>query len=293
MPKALINGTELHYEIQGDQGPPVLLIMGMRARGLAWEPIVEKLAADHRLVWFDNRGIGESAPLADGSASMTEMAADAVGLIDHLGWDSVHVVGVSMGGMIAQHVALGHRSRVRSLSLLATSPFGTAVSRPALGTVWIYLRTQIGNEKRRLTALSELIYSDRYRARSNGDELLAGLTRAFGHDHPGTWRAQYTAVANHDVRDELHQLADLPALVVGAGRDRLVPIHHSEDRHKRLPSSDLLRFDESGHGVIAEHPAAVADAVRRLVICADERSDCIPQQACRAGDTGVPARTKR
>jgi pimeloyl-ACP methyl ester carboxylesterase len=212
---------------------------------------------------------------------MAEMAADAMGLAEHLGWDSVHVAGVSMGGMIAQHVALGHRSRVRSLSLLATTSCGTSVRRPPFSTIWIYLRTQFGKRQQRLTALSELLYSEGYRARCGGDELLTELAQAFGHEHPGTWQAQYAAVANHDVRDELHRLADLPSLVIGAGLDRLVPVHHAEDLHKRLPTSELLRFGESGHGVIAEHTVAVADAVRRLVVRTDVRSDFCTEHVLR------------
>jgi pimeloyl-ACP methyl ester carboxylesterase len=69
--------------------------------------------------------------------------------------------------------------------------------------------------------------------------------------------------------------------VIGAGLDRLVPVHHAEDLHKRLPTSELLRFDQSGHGVIAEHAVAVAEAVRRLVVRADAGNDCGTQHVLR------------
>ena len=116
MPTCSANGTTLYYETAGDHGPPVVLVMGLRARGVAWTPIVERLRRSHRLVFFDHRGVGESAALT-GPTSMTEMAGDAVALMDHLGWSTAHLAGVSMGGMGALHAVLDHRPRFR-LSLI-------------------------------------------------------------------------------------------------------------------------------------------------------------------------------
>ena len=263
MPTAPVNGTHLHYELRGSEGPPVLLIMGMRSRGLGWTRVAEDLARDHRVVFYDHRGIGESAPLEQ-PTSMGEMAQDALALADHLGWKRPHVAGVSMGGMVAQNLAVDHPDSLRTLSLVATTANGPSVQRPSKGTAMIYVRTQIGSVKARLRALAELIYSQAYRSGRDHDELLAELSRAFGHVQKGTWRAQFRAMAGHDTRERLREVG-VPSLVVGAGLDKLVPMRHAEDLHDRLPGSTFERFESAGHGVIAEEPAAVAQAIRSRV----------------------------
>jgi pimeloyl-ACP methyl ester carboxylesterase len=242
--------------------------MGLRARGLAWEPVVEHLEQDHQLAFFDHRGIGPSAPL-EGPTSMAEMAGDAAGVMDHLGWDAAHAVGVSMGGMAAQHLALDHGPRLRSLSLICTSARGGAVRLPAPSTVWIYLQTWMGSERQRFTALSRLLYSPEFLAQPGAlDQVVGRLGRAFGHDAPGTWRAQFSAIGRHDVRDRLEQMPDVPTLVIGAGCDRLVPIANSEYLHERLPGSRMQRFDGAGHGVLAERAGEVAASLRAHIAAA-------------------------
>ena len=262
MPTAEVNGTTIHYELRGRSGPRVILIMGLRARGVAWEPVVEHLERDHQLAFFDHRGIGPSAPLS-GPTSMAEMAADAVGLMDHLGWSDAHAAGVSMGGMASLHLALDHRAHLRSLSLICTTAHGGAVRLPSTSTVWLYLQTRVGSQRHRFTALAKLLYSPEYLAQPGAlDGVVGRLGRAFGHDAPGTWRAQFNAISAHDVRARLAQLDGLPTLIVGAGRDRLVPVQHSEYLHEHLPGSEMVRFADAGHGVLVERAGEVSGALR-------------------------------
>ncbi|HXR60807.1 MAG TPA: alpha/beta hydrolase, partial [Solirubrobacterales bacterium] len=119
MPKVVVGEHELNYERAGE-GEPLLLIQGMSGTHLAWgEPFLESLRERFEVVIFDNRGIGLSAPV-DGPFTIVEMAKDTVGLLDALGIESAHVVGISMGGMIAQELALAWPERLRSLTLGCT-----------------------------------------------------------------------------------------------------------------------------------------------------------------------------
>lgn len=263
MPTAAVNGTTLHFETAGDTGPPVLLVMGLRARGIAWRPVVERLSVDHRVVWYDHRGVGESAPLA-GPTSMTEMAADAAGLLDHLGWDTAHVAGVSMGGMVAQHVLLDHGQRVRSASLIATTAHGKGLQKTDLKSLMRYVRTFFGDTDARLAKLSTLLYSAGHIEREGIDAVVAHMKTAFGHDHPGTARAQVRAVRQHDTRPHLRDIRH-PTLVVAGGDDIIIPEWHARQLADGLGDAEYARFPGAQHGVIAEEADGVVERIRGLV----------------------------
>ncbi len=117
------NGARLYYEVYG-QGEPLLLIMGLGANHLAWSAQVPVYAREFKVIVFDNRGTGQSNFPQGVDCTIPLMADDAAALLDFLGVDSAHVYGVSMGGMIAQEMALRHPEKVRSLILGATSPGG-------------------------------------------------------------------------------------------------------------------------------------------------------------------------
>ena len=119
MPHLELDGARLYYETTGETGTPVLLIMGFAVPMTMWGAQVPALAERHRVIAFDNRGAGKTTA-RPGLYTMRGFADDAVRLLDHLGVERAHVTGVSMGGMIAQELALGHRDRVLSLSLVAT-----------------------------------------------------------------------------------------------------------------------------------------------------------------------------
>src|SRR5919204_2765547 len=118
MPKVLVNGINLHY-IEAGRGDPLLLIMGFGGDHLAWAFQTPVFAQSHRVIAFDNRGVGQS-DVPDVPYTTRMMADDAAGLLDALGIERAHVIGVSIGGMIAQELALNHPRRVRSLQLHCT-----------------------------------------------------------------------------------------------------------------------------------------------------------------------------
>src|SRR3954447_14831196 len=134
MPTADVNGQTLYYELYGEEGEPLLAVMGLAANTLAWTLQMHPFGERHRAVFFDNRDVGQSS-MADGPYGIADMAADALALADHLGLDQFHLVGVSMGGAIAQEMALAAPERVDTLTLAVTWPGGGAWAR-RLSEVW-------------------------------------------------------------------------------------------------------------------------------------------------------------
>src|SRR5271165_6568150 len=118
---AVVDVGQIHLDCErSGSGPPLLLIMGMSGTALHWgEPFLEPLRRDFDVIAYDHRGVGASSRL-EGPVTIAEMAEDAAGLLDALGLDSAHVVGISMGGMIAQELALAQPARVRTLTLGCT-----------------------------------------------------------------------------------------------------------------------------------------------------------------------------
>src|SRR4051812_31712358 len=139
-----VNGQRLYYEVHGD-GEPLLCVAGLTCDTLVWIPQVEAFAAAHRTVIFDNRDAGRSSR-AEGEYEIADMARDALALADHLELDSFHLLGVSMGGMIAQEIAVQAPGRVRTLTLAVSIAAGGAYAR-RVGEVWSARVAQISHEQ--------------------------------------------------------------------------------------------------------------------------------------------------
>lgn len=250
MPFVPVDGCKIWYDSAGESGPPALFVMGFAGRGTAWGPQIEGLRRGHRLAWMDNRGIGRS-DRSVGVLSMRQMAADAVAVLDALGWAQAHVVGVSMGGMIAQEIALGHRERVRSLTLMATHAGGPTAFLPPMAGLGHFLSTWQISPKRRVEAMMKLLYPADYLERADREDIAARLGREFADDvSPATLLSQTAAVATHNTRARLHLLEGLPTLLVRPGRDILIDPRHIDELHKRIPGARLLHLPEAGHGFI-------------------------------------------
>lgn len=171
---------DLHYELSGD-GPPVLLIQGVGVVGECWRPQASGLRNNFQTLIFDNRGIGRSVPCR-GPVTIEAMAEDAEALLDEVGWASAHVVGHSMGGVIAQQLALNCPKRVRSLSLLCTFARGTDGGRLTPWTLWMGLRTRIGSRRMRRRPFLEMLMPQDYLQTANEDELASRVASLVGRD---------------------------------------------------------------------------------------------------------------
>jgi 3-oxoadipate enol-lactonase len=268
--QSIVRGHRFWFELRGDRGPPVVLIMGFGLSGRAWWPQVEALQADHRVLIFDHRGVGETEP-SRVPYGFAELADDVVGLMDHVGFDRAHVVGVSMGGMVAQHVVLRHPDRVRSVGLIATLPGGSLrATLPSLSSIGLFLWANSTRGAMRLAALRRLLTI----------QAPARSTRALDDDDDGAARptvptlevftvpatvktrlAQLRSVLTHDVTAELPRVS-APVLIVKPERDRLVRPDNSERLLALVPHATILRLADAGHGVTHQRADDVNAALR-------------------------------
>jgi pimeloyl-ACP methyl ester carboxylesterase len=173
-------GCKLAYDLRGE-GPPVLLIQGVGVHGDGWTPQTEALAARFRCITFDNRGMGRSQP-ADGTITVEQMADDALAILDAEKVEAAHVVGHSLGGLIALRLALEARSRVRSLTLMCTFADGKAAAPLTLRMMWLGMRTKIGTRKMRRKGFLRLVMPADSLAGVDVNAMAEKFAPLFGHD---------------------------------------------------------------------------------------------------------------
>lgn len=254
--------TTIAYEVDGS-GPPVLLIQGVGVIGAGWTPQVEGLRDRFTLCAFDNRGIGRSAVLTQ-PTSVEAMAGDALALLDALGWERAHVVGHSMGGLIAEQLALDAPTRVRSLALLCTPGSGRAGARPSPRIAWIGLRGRIGTRAMRRAAFLELVMPRSALVGADMGALAERLAVLFGRDlaeSPPILLQQLRAMGRHDITGRLSALASIPTLVVSADEDPIAPPSAGRATAQRIGSARHVELPDSSHGVTIHR----ADVVNRLL----------------------------
>ena len=273
-----VNGVELCVETFGAPADPaVLLIMGAAASMDWWEDdFCERLAAGPRFVIrYDHRDTGQSVSYAPGAPGYTgdDLIADAIGVLDALGVDRAHVVGQSMGGALAQVLALEHPGRVASLTLIATSPAGPG--EPDLPDMTAEGRAAFAQ-------VTEPDWSDRAAVIDYATELsraCAGRSRPF--DERGTralWERVLdrttnieSSMKNHYAteggggrwRERLATL-DMPALVVHGTEDPMFPVAHGEALAREIRGAELLVLEGSGHELARRDWDVVVPAILRL-----------------------------
>jgi len=254
-----IGEIELDYERSGS-GPPLLLIMGMGGTALHWgEPFLDALRRNFEVIVYDHRGVGASSRM-EGALSIAELAADAAGLLTALGIDSAHVMGISMGGMVAQELTLAHPGLVRTLTLGATSAGGAGSQPPAPGVMERLGEAAMSGSRERATrAAWEANVSPRFAA---DDEawarfLAIGERRAVALP---VIMAQLRAIIEFDTRSRLGQLA-LPTLVIHGTLDEIIPVANGRTLAELIPGARLEIFDGAGHLFFLESPERSAELV--------------------------------
>jgi pimeloyl-ACP methyl ester carboxylesterase len=242
----------LWYERRGS-GAPLLLITGFGISGAVFEPVLDRYAERFSCIVFDNRGSGRSqAPLRP--TSMPELAADAVGLLDELGIASAHVYGVSMGGMIAQEVALRFPERVRGLVLGCTSPGGPRAVRPTVRELRAVATAAAGAPRSPVdSTLAAVLFSERFRR--DEPERAHFLLEHFRRHLPAAQgvAAQLLASVFHDTVSRLDQV-QAPTLVLHGERDVMAPLGNARMLAERIPNAELAIVPGAGHAYALERP---------------------------------------
>lgn len=205
-------------------GPPLLWISGYVVPARAFDSVTRQLADGYTVVAADHRGSGSSSPPWLPTTTAT-MAADALSVLDHLGIDSAHVVGVSLGGMVAQEVTIRSPQRVRSLVLGSTSAGGLGTRTPLAAE----LLHELGRTARRVPGRI-------------GIGMLAAVRQGW-------------AAATHDTTGQLDRIK-VPTLVLHGASDELVPVANAEWLARRIPAAELRVIERAGHLLLLESPAA-------------------------------------
>ena len=260
MPTVSVHGHDLHYLRRGE-GEPLLLIMGMSGTHLSWgDPFLDELARDFEVITYDHRGVGRSSRV-DGPFTLVELADDAAALLGELGIERAHVTGVSMGGMVAQELALRHPERVRTLVIGCSyaGGEGSALTGPAtaqrLAEGWFS-----GDQERALRTGWEINVSRAFARRS--DEYERWKEHVLALRVPlAVIQLQLQAIAPHDTSARLGEIS-VPTLVVHGTEDEMLPAANSRVIASRIPGARLEELEGVGHLFWWEQPERSAELIR-------------------------------
>lgn len=270
----------LHYQRDG-RGEPLLWITGFAISSEIFAEGLTSYARDFDCIRYDNRGAGRSqAPWRP--TSMAALAGDAVALLDTLGIASAHVYGLSMGGMIAQEVAIRFPDRVRALVLGATTSGGPRAILPSPAAAALGARAAPGRLRAELVA--GMLFSPEFR-REHPDRVRQALSalaahRASAHGIAGHWWSSFF----HDTHTRLARIA-APTLVLHGGEDRLIPVANARVLAARIPDATLRVLTGTGHAYLLEDPQ---ESYRLFTQWLRERSPVAPGPPL----TGFAARTE-
>lgn len=262
MPKAKINDVKINYEVRGE-GKPLILIIGLGGPKLGWLLQIPMLQESYKVVSFDNRGIGKSSKPA-GPYTTEMMAEDTVGLMNHLGIERAHIYGVSMGGMIAQELAINYPDRIEKLVLGCTLARVKEINEEHSDTS----KQKVDEEDLTRTNFREILDSGEL---DFGDLIgfLAPLTynyrlfnffmrfsKIFGKIPQRLFPVegflgQLEAVQSHNTMDRLQEIR-APTLVIAGDADNLVPPICSDIIAERISGSKLVKIEGGSHAYFIE-----------------------------------------
>ena len=249
-------GPRLYWSRSGNPaGEPLLLITGFTISAAVFDPILPLYGERFDCITYDNRGSGRSAsPIRP--VSMPELAADALRVLDAAGVESAHVYGLSMGGMIAQELAIRFPERVRGLVLGGTTPGGPRAVRPTLRELGALGAGAVaGVREPGRPVLARMLFSQEFRERH--PDRVRALLRHFGEHRakPQGVSAHWWATVYHDTVSRLPSV-QAPTLVIHGGRDTMAPLGNARLLAERIPDAELAVVEGSGHAFLLEAPEA-------------------------------------
>ncbi len=261
VPVTTIEDLTLWYDVDGNGSPPLLLIQGLGYTADMWFRILPALSEARRTIRFDNRGVGRSG-LPDGAWTIADMAADAIAVLDAADVARAHVFGVSMGGLIAQELALRHPGRVNRLILGCTHPGGREALRmdPAAATM---LMDRSPRSAREVAAASvPFIYSPD----TSRDDIDADLTARLRYPlRASAYWGQLDAMRHHDGTLSALPRITAPTLVVHGTADRLVQPGNAELIANAIPGSRLEWLEGASHFFWTDQPARTVELINTFL----------------------------
>ena len=271
---ATCNGIRLWYRDEGPRtGDPILLIMGLGSQLIAWpQDFVDNLVnRGHRVVRFDNRDCGLSEKIVPSTEPtfmpayfLTDMAKDAVGLLDHLNIDKAHVVGASMGGMIAQLVAINDPARVRSLCSIMSTTGNRLVGLPTPAAVRAVLEPVPTERDAAIEHMAGVmaVIGSKTLASAERPARLAQAAEAFDRMvFPAGTARQFDAISAATNRTERLQALNVPTLVVHGAEDSLIDISGGNATAQAIPGSVYLSLPTMGHDLPSSLRGQILDAI--------------------------------
>ncbi|MFN4217897.1 MAG: alpha/beta fold hydrolase [Candidatus Bipolaricaulia bacterium] len=256
MPTTSVNGITLYYEVHG-QGEPLLLIAGIGYGTWLWAKQIPELSKYFSVIAFDNRGVGRSDK-PDTEYTVPLLASDAYELLRALGVERAHILGISLGGFIAQQLALDHPEIINKLILCSTSHGGPNMILPH-GEVLQLMAFGAGKDT--FQQGLELAFSQEY-LEQHPDEIAQLTAPMRRNPQPRyAYLRQFMAPLNFNSEPRLHELT-VPVLVMAGEADRVVPVENSRRLAEKLPHATLVTFPNAGHLFIVER----AHEVNRIIV---------------------------
>lgn len=262
MPRTRIGNIEMYYEVHGS-GEPLVLIHGLSMASDTWFNQVPILSQKYQVIVFDNRGVGQTdAPDEDYSTEM--MADDIATLLQFLNVDNAHILGFSMGGMIAQVVALKYPELVKSLILNATAAQLPAKAKYIVQH-WLRMLNENVSLETRVREGLLWVYTDNFF--ENDEAVTAAVDLAGNQPHPLSkhgFAGQVAALMKYDMRSQISQIS-APTLVLVGGDEILIPLECSEELTDKIPKSELVVLERGGHNCWMEFPELFNQAVMQFL----------------------------
>jgi 3-oxoadipate enol-lactonase len=259
-----LTAPRIYYELSGaDDAPALVLIKGLTRSLLHWAPLVPELGA-FRVVLLDNRGVGRSGAVRL-PFSVADMARDVTRVLDHAGIERAHIFGMSLGGMVAQRVAIEHPSRVDRLVLGCTTPGGRNAEH-AKFAIWLGLvRARVRGKSEAMAAEARLLLSDGFL--ETHPEVLERWIRISNEQpvRPATLAMQVIAALRHQTEDELHRIT-APTLIVSSDSDLMIPPSNSRLLARRIRGSEIAWVTGTGHDFATERPAETASMLSTFLL---------------------------